>query len=65
MVIIEVEREEAEFLIELIESLIDAWYVARHDAEERRKRAVELVKRKKEQKQQAKAKAGNAAEGSQ
>ncbi len=34
-VIVDVEPDEARLLITLVESLVDAWYVVRHDAQER------------------------------
>lgn len=37
-VIVDVDPREAELLVQLIESLLDDWYIARHDREERNKR---------------------------
>jgi hypothetical protein len=37
-VIVDVDPDEAKLLIGLIETLIDEWYVARHDREQRLKK---------------------------
>ncbi len=49
-VIVEVEPDEAKKLIQLIEILVDDWYVARHDREERLKAVIELKEAKEDQK---------------
>ncbi len=50
--IVEVDPEEAQLLIEMIEQLIDDWYVQRFEREERTKRVMDLARTKKEQKTQ-------------
>ena len=47
--IVEVEPQEAEMLIELVETLVADWYIARHDREERLKAVVAMAERKEEQ----------------
>ena len=49
--IIDVEPNEAELLIELIEMLIEDWYIDRHKRQERTKKAKALVADKKAAKQ--------------
>ncbi len=49
-VIVDVESNEAQLLISLIENLIDEWYVARHDREERFEKLVSTASDKKAQK---------------
>ena len=49
-VIVEVDPEEAGILIGLIETLIDDWYVARHDREVRVRKVIALGKAKQTQK---------------
>ncbi len=46
--IIDVEPNEAQLLIELIEQLVDDWYVAKHDKEERLKKIKEIAEKKKD-----------------
>jgi hypothetical protein len=48
--IIEVEPEEAQSLIELIETLFDDWYVVSHEREKRMKGLSNLAKQKKQEK---------------
>jgi hypothetical protein len=48
--IIDVEPEEAQLLIDLIETLFKSWYIDRHDREERNKALKELVDKKKVEK---------------
>ncbi|HUT59578.1 MAG TPA: DUF4145 domain-containing protein [Phycisphaerae bacterium] len=48
--IIEVDPEEAGILIRLIETLIDDWYVARHERQDRLKKVIALGKAKAEKK---------------
>ena len=45
-VIVDVEPEEAKLLIGLIETLVDEWYVARHDRKSRFSRLVDLAQEK-------------------
>jgi hypothetical protein len=45
--IVDVEPEEADLLIELIETLIKEWYVARHKREQRMARIVAASEQKK------------------
>jgi hypothetical protein len=45
-VIVDVEPEEAKLLISLIETLVDEWYVARHDRKSRLGKLVDLAKEK-------------------
>ncbi len=45
--IIDIEPNEAELLISLIESLLQDWYVARHEKEEQLKSIVKLAEEKK------------------
>lgn len=45
-VIVDVEPEEAKLLIGLIETLVEEWYVARHDRKSRLGRLVDLAKEK-------------------
>lgn len=49
--IIDVVPEEAELLIKLIESLIQDWYIVRHQREERLRALVSVASAKKEQRQ--------------
>jgi len=49
-VIVEVDPEEAGILISLIETLVDDWYVTRHDREERVKKVIALGEAKQAQK---------------
>lgn len=46
--IIEVEANEAQLLIELIEQLIEDWYVERHEKEQRLKKINEMADKKKQ-----------------
>ena len=48
--IIDVDPEEAQLLIELIEQLVDDWYVQKHDREERMKKIKQLAEDKKSKK---------------
>ena len=48
--IVDVEPEEAGELLQLIELLIEKWYISRHDEEELYKRVTELALAKKEAK---------------
>lgn len=48
--IIEVDSKEAKLLIELIEQLIDDWYVERHEKEHRLKNIKEMAEIKRKQK---------------
>lgn len=45
-VIVDVEPDEAKLLIGLIETLVDDWYVARHQKQSRMQKLVEAVKSK-------------------
>jgi hypothetical protein len=45
-VIVDVEPEEAKLLIGLIETLVDEWYVARHDRKSRFAKLADLAKEK-------------------
>ncbi|MFT5850043.1 MAG: hypothetical protein ACI9H6_000872 [Patiriisocius sp.] len=47
-VIVEVEPEEAQLLIELIEQMIDEWYVSRHQSELRTQKIKALAQEKQE-----------------
>ncbi len=49
-VIVDVEPDEARKLIQLIEILVDDWYVTRHEREERLKAVIELKEAKEDQK---------------
>jgi len=49
--IIDVEPNEASLLINLIESLINDWYINRHESEERLKAIVEMGKQKESKKE--------------
>ncbi|TZG36863.1 DUF4145 domain-containing protein [Agrobacterium sp. B1(2019)] len=49
-VIIDVEPEEASILINLLESLFDEWYIARHKREERFAQVTRIAMQKEEQK---------------
>jgi hypothetical protein len=53
-VIIDVEPEEAELLIELIETLLEDWYVARFKRQERNAKTKELGKKKLDERRAAK-----------
>ncbi len=48
--IVDVEPSEAQLLIELIEQLVEDWYVTRRDKQNRLSKITELAKSKKEQK---------------
>lgn len=50
-VIIDVDPNEAGLLIELIETLVDDWYVARHDRDQRMNKVITLRQTKQKQKQ--------------
>jgi hypothetical protein len=50
-VIVDVDPDEAQILIELVETLFAEWYVARHDRTERLSRIAEIAAEKKAQKQ--------------
>ncbi len=52
--IVDVEPSEAELLIELVETLISDWYVARHRRNERNKKLREIVSEKREAKKLSK-----------
>lgn len=47
--IIDVESNEAQLLIELIEQLVDDWYVQRHNREERMQKVKKMAEDKKQQ----------------
>lgn len=49
-VIVEVDEDEAQILLQLIETLIQEWYVARHDRDERLKKVREIANSKKPRK---------------
>jgi len=44
--IIDIDPNEAELLIKLIENLIEDWYIARHNREERKKQIIALASKK-------------------
>jgi hypothetical protein len=46
--IIDVDPEEAQKLIELIEMLIEEWYIARRKRKERTQKVIEISNQKKE-----------------
>jgi hypothetical protein len=48
--IIDVEPNEAQLLIELIEQLVDDWYVQKNDRQERMKKVKQLAEEKKQKK---------------
>jgi hypothetical protein len=45
-VIVDVDTSEATSLLQLIETLIDEWYIARHDRERRMKEIVDAASAK-------------------
>lgn len=54
-VIVDVEPDEASLLIGLIETLIEDWYIARHDRQERMASVRAAAEKKKQMKEEAKA----------
>ena len=52
-VIVDVEPEEAKLLIGLIETLVDEWYVAKHDRKTRLGKLADLAKQKAQAKKQS------------
>ena len=52
--IIEVSEDEAQLLINLIETLFNDWYVVKHDREERLKKIVSISKEKSDRKKENK-----------
>lgn len=52
--IVDVEPDEAELLLKLIETLIDDWYIDRHNRQSRHSKLTEIVGQKREAKKQAK-----------
>ena len=52
--IVEVERDEAELLVQLIETLFEDWYIARQSRLDRDAKVLELAQRKRQQRQEAK-----------
>jgi hypothetical protein len=55
-IIIDVEPNEAQLLIDLIESLLKDWYVTRHDRDERMSKIKKLADDKKQEKESGKTK---------
>lgn len=52
-VIVDVEPEEAKLLIGLIETLVDDWYITRHERQQRLTKLVAIAEEKKQMKAQA------------
>lgn len=52
--IIDVDKKESQLLIELIEQLVDDWYIVRHEKEKRLNKIIEMANSKKLQKKIAK-----------
>jgi hypothetical protein len=51
-VIVDVDPDEARILIDLVETLFDEWYVARHDRTQRFGKINSIAEAKKEQRKQ-------------